>query len=148
MAGITADDTSGDVTAQTKDVLRKIDAALAAAGTNKSKVLSAQCFITDIAKWEDMNMAWDTPYAQLLDRRGFADSLRLENRHVVLHRKHLDRGRQQFESPSRRLVGLRHTRQHMVLRRLQQHPQRRDADFPCANEDQPHASAVIVLRRS
>src|SRR5204863_7893136 len=59
VAGITADDTSGDVTAQTKDVLRKIDAALAAAGTNKSKVLSAQCFITDITKWEDMNMAWD-----------------------------------------------------------------------------------------
>jgi enamine deaminase RidA (YjgF/YER057c/UK114 family) len=59
LAGITADDTNADVTGQTADILRKIDKALAAAGTNKSKVLSAQVFITDITKWEDMNKAWD-----------------------------------------------------------------------------------------
>ena len=48
LAGQVADSPKGDITAQTRDVLRKIDDLLAKAGTDKSKLLSAQIFITDM----------------------------------------------------------------------------------------------------
>ena len=42
LAGLTADDAKADVKGQTKQILDKIDALLKAAGTDKSKVLSAK----------------------------------------------------------------------------------------------------------
>jgi enamine deaminase RidA (YjgF/YER057c/UK114 family) len=44
---------------QTKDILRRIDTLLAAAGTDKSKVLSATVWLADIRKFEEMNSVWD-----------------------------------------------------------------------------------------
>jgi enamine deaminase RidA (YjgF/YER057c/UK114 family) len=41
LAGMTADDLSGDVVQQTRDTLAKIDRYLGMAGTNKSKLLTA-----------------------------------------------------------------------------------------------------------
>ncbi|NQW00499.1 MAG: RidA family protein [Rhodospirillales bacterium] len=49
-------DSAGD---QTRQVLAKIDALLALAGTDKSKVLSAQIWVDDMRKFDDMNKAWD-----------------------------------------------------------------------------------------
>lgn len=43
---------------QTANILSKIDAVLAAAGTNKSKVLSANIWVTDIRNRDEMNEAW------------------------------------------------------------------------------------------
>ncbi len=43
---------------QTEQVLKKIDAVLAAAGTNKSKILSANVWVTDIRNRDEMNAAW------------------------------------------------------------------------------------------
>jgi enamine deaminase RidA (YjgF/YER057c/UK114 family) len=44
---------------QTKDILQRIDTLLAAAGTDKSKVLSATVWLADIRKFEEMNGVWD-----------------------------------------------------------------------------------------
>ena len=59
LAGQVADDTSLDVEGQTADILRQIDALLAEAGTDKSRLLSVQIFITDITQTAAMNRAWD-----------------------------------------------------------------------------------------
>jgi enamine deaminase RidA (YjgF/YER057c/UK114 family) len=59
VAGIVADDLSGDTTQQTAEILKKIDGYLTLAGTDKSKLLSAQIWLRDIADFERMNAAWD-----------------------------------------------------------------------------------------
>lgn len=59
LAGLVADDASQDVKGQTKQILAKIDALLKAAGTDKSKLLSANIWLTDIATWSQMNEVWD-----------------------------------------------------------------------------------------
>jgi len=59
LAGQVADDTSLDAEGQTADILRQIDALLAEAGTNKSRLLSVQIFIADLADFAAMNRAWD-----------------------------------------------------------------------------------------
>jgi len=48
-----------DVTQQTKTVLAKIDALLAEAGTDKSKLLQATIWLADIADFEKMNAVWN-----------------------------------------------------------------------------------------
>ena len=57
VAGQVADDLTQGARAQTEQVLKKIDAILAAAGTGKSKILSANVWVTDIRN-RDMNAAW------------------------------------------------------------------------------------------
>ena len=47
------------VTEQTKDVLAQIDAALAKAGTDKSKILQAIIWLADISTFAEMNAVWD-----------------------------------------------------------------------------------------
>lgn len=59
LAGLTADDAKADVKGQTKQILDKVDKFLAEAGTDKSKVLSANIWLTDISTWSQMNEAWD-----------------------------------------------------------------------------------------
>ena len=48
-----------DVTAQTKTTLAEIDALLAQAGTDKSKILMATIWLADIADFAAMNAVWD-----------------------------------------------------------------------------------------
>jgi enamine deaminase RidA (YjgF/YER057c/UK114 family) len=59
LAGLTADDAKADVKGQTKQILDKIDKFLAEAGTDKSKILSANIWLTDIGTWSQMNEVWD-----------------------------------------------------------------------------------------
>ena len=59
LAGLTADDAKADVKGQTKQILDKIDKFLKEAGTDKSKVLSANIWLTDIGTWGQMNEVWD-----------------------------------------------------------------------------------------
>jgi enamine deaminase RidA (YjgF/YER057c/UK114 family) len=59
LAGLTADDPSQDVKGQTQQILDKIDRLLKEAGTDKSKLLSANIWLTDIKTWADMNTVWD-----------------------------------------------------------------------------------------
>lgn len=51
---------AGDsVAEQTKAILGKIDALLAEAKTDKSKILSATIWLTDMSTFSEMNGAWD-----------------------------------------------------------------------------------------
>jgi enamine deaminase RidA (YjgF/YER057c/UK114 family) len=60
LAGITANAAKGQsMTEQTKDVLAQIDGLLKQAGTDKSKLLTANVWITDMAKFAEMNAVWD-----------------------------------------------------------------------------------------
>ena len=59
LAGQVADDPSADVTDQTRQILDKIDRLLADAGTDKSKVLSANVWLSDISTFDQMNAVWD-----------------------------------------------------------------------------------------
>ena len=60
LAGFVADKTVGkSVKEQTADILAQIDATLKQAGTDKSKILKANIWLTDIGTWSHMNEAWD-----------------------------------------------------------------------------------------
>ena len=60
LAGVVASNAKGEsVTKQTQDILSIIDGHLATAGTDKSKLLSATIYITDIATFAEMNAVWD-----------------------------------------------------------------------------------------
>jgi enamine deaminase RidA (YjgF/YER057c/UK114 family) len=59
LAGLTADDTKADVKGQTAQILAKIDGYLAQAGTNKSRILTAQIWLPDISTFAQMNAAWE-----------------------------------------------------------------------------------------
>lgn len=58
LSGIVADDKSAGMTEQTREVLAKIDAALAAAGTDKNRILSAVVYLADMDQKDEMNVAW------------------------------------------------------------------------------------------
>jgi enamine deaminase RidA (YjgF/YER057c/UK114 family) len=60
LAGQVADDAVGaSVATQTENILKKIDALLKAAGSDKSKLLSARVWLTDMRKFDEMNKVWD-----------------------------------------------------------------------------------------
>src|ERR1700733_13507757 len=60
LAGIVADAPKGkSVADQTKNILSQIDGFLAKAGTDKSKLLSAHIWITDMATFAEMNAGGD-----------------------------------------------------------------------------------------
>ena len=78
LAGLTADDRTLDVKGQTKQILDKIDKFLAQAGTDKSKLLSANT-------WSQMNEVWDawvapgcTPARATVEARLAAPGLSVE----------------------------------------------------------------------
>jgi enamine deaminase RidA (YjgF/YER057c/UK114 family) len=58
LAGVVAKDLAKDVKGQTKEVLAEIDRLLAKCGSDKSKVLQAQIWVTDIRNRPAMNEAW------------------------------------------------------------------------------------------
>jgi enamine deaminase RidA (YjgF/YER057c/UK114 family) len=59
LAGQVAWDAPGaDVAQQTRSILRRIDALLAAAGTDKSRMLSARVWLTDLRRFDAMNGVW------------------------------------------------------------------------------------------
>ncbi len=58
LSGIVADDKSLSMKGQTEQVLRKIDAVLKAAGTDKSRILSSTVYLAEIKLKDDMNEAW------------------------------------------------------------------------------------------
>lgn len=60
LAGQVAADASQPVEGQTRQVLAAIDALLARAGTDKSRILMAQIFVADVARdFAGMNAVWD-----------------------------------------------------------------------------------------
>ncbi len=49
----------GSIGAQTADILGRIDALLAKAGSDKSKLISATIWLTDMRDFAEMNKVWD-----------------------------------------------------------------------------------------
>jgi enamine deaminase RidA (YjgF/YER057c/UK114 family) len=60
LAGQVASDSSANISVQTEQVLDKIDQLLAEAGSNKSRILSAQIWLANIGHFAEMNQVWDT----------------------------------------------------------------------------------------
>jgi enamine deaminase RidA (YjgF/YER057c/UK114 family) len=61
LSGTVADKTAGmSVGAQTKEILAIIDGALAKAGSDKTKILSVNIWLTDIKTFAEMNAVWDS----------------------------------------------------------------------------------------
>jgi enamine deaminase RidA (YjgF/YER057c/UK114 family) len=70
LAGQVAQNAAGQsVTEQTKDVLAIIDDLLSQAGTEKSRLLTAQIWLADITAFDEMNAVWDTWVSPDIHRR-------------------------------------------------------------------------------
>ena len=60
LAGLIADKTLGQsVAEQTREILGLIDSYLAKAGTDKSKLLTATIWLSDIRTVDELNKVWD-----------------------------------------------------------------------------------------
>ncbi len=65
LAGQLADDYSGDIVQQTRETLANIDAMLAEAGSDKSRILSVTIYLKDMARdYAGLNQVWDAWVAQ------------------------------------------------------------------------------------
>lgn len=58
LAGQVPNDDSLDTVGQAREVFANIDNALAKVGSDKSKMISAQVFVSDLAYFEDFNKEW------------------------------------------------------------------------------------------
>ncbi|UEM24047.1 RidA family protein [Skermanella mucosa] len=59
LAGQVAEDTTADAKGQTEQILRQIDELLALVGTDKSKLLSATVYLSEMAHFGALNAAWE-----------------------------------------------------------------------------------------
>ena len=59
-SGYVAEGAAGQsVTEQTRDILAQIDASLAEAGSDKSKLIEATIWLADMASFDEMNAVWE-----------------------------------------------------------------------------------------
>lgn len=60
LAGLTAVEKRGSsVTEQAREILARIDSQLAISGADKTRLVSAQVWLTDIATFDEFNTVWD-----------------------------------------------------------------------------------------
>jgi enamine deaminase RidA (YjgF/YER057c/UK114 family) len=59
LAGQIAEDTKQDIVGQTREVLGHVDRLLAEVGSDKTRILSTQIYIADMADFPGMNTVWD-----------------------------------------------------------------------------------------
>ncbi len=59
LAGQVAEDATQDIGGQTRQVLACIDALLARAGSDKTRILMTQIFLADLSDFAGMNAVWD-----------------------------------------------------------------------------------------
>ena len=59
LAGQVASDGTQDIGGQTRQVLTAIDELLKRAGTDKTRILMCQIFLTDLADFAAMNAVWE-----------------------------------------------------------------------------------------
>jgi enamine deaminase RidA (YjgF/YER057c/UK114 family) len=59
LAGQIAEDTAQDIVGQTREVLGHVDRLLAEVGSAKTRILSTQIYIADMADFPGMNAVWD-----------------------------------------------------------------------------------------
>lgn len=59
LAGQVGDDPKADAGTQTQQILDNIDALLKQAGSDRTKILSATIYLSDMRLFPDMNAKWD-----------------------------------------------------------------------------------------
>ena len=59
LAGIVADDLVPSVADQTRQILARIDRLLAMVGSDKTRILKVNIWLSDIRKFNEMNAVWD-----------------------------------------------------------------------------------------
>jgi enamine deaminase RidA (YjgF/YER057c/UK114 family) len=59
LSGQVAKDTSQDIEAQTREILATVDYLLREAGSDKTRLLMVQIFLSDLADFSGMNKAWE-----------------------------------------------------------------------------------------
>ena len=59
LAGQVPDDATAGIDGQTRQVLAAVDALLARAGSDKSRILRAQIYLADLADFAAMNAVWE-----------------------------------------------------------------------------------------
>lgn len=89
-AGIVADDPNADVGGQTGQILDKIDRYLKEAGSDKTRILMATIWLSDIRYYDEMNAVWDiwvpkgnTPARACVESRLAAPKYKVEIRVVA-----------------------------------------------------------------
>ncbi len=85
LAGVAAGDISQDLRGQTDQVLAEIDRLLAIAGSNKSKILRVEVWLSDMANYDAFNamyQAWldpdNIPARACVEARLWDDAARVE----------------------------------------------------------------------
>ena len=93
LAGQVADDASQDTADQTRQILATIDRLLAECGSDKTRILSAQIFLADVAEFAEMNAVWDawvpaghTPARATVEARLAAPEYRVEIKVIAAQR--------------------------------------------------------------
>jgi enamine deaminase RidA (YjgF/YER057c/UK114 family) len=59
LAGQIAEDTTQDIRGQTREILGHVDRLLAEAGSDKTRILMCQIFISDFKNFDGMNEVWN-----------------------------------------------------------------------------------------
>jgi enamine deaminase RidA (YjgF/YER057c/UK114 family) len=59
LAGQIAEDTTQNIEGQTREVLGHIDRLLAEVGSDKSRILMCQIFLSDVKDFDGMNAVWN-----------------------------------------------------------------------------------------
>ncbi len=59
LAGQVPTNEEADALAQTENILAQVDALLATLGSDKSKIVDATIYLTDLADYAALNQAWD-----------------------------------------------------------------------------------------
>jgi enamine deaminase RidA (YjgF/YER057c/UK114 family) len=59
LAGQVAEDPTAGVAGQTRQILAAVDRLLESAGSDKTRILSANVYLSDIATFAEMNSVWD-----------------------------------------------------------------------------------------
>lgn len=57
---VALDAPGGSVTDQTRNILDRVDALLGEAGTDKSKLITATIWLSDMSDFNEMNAVWDS----------------------------------------------------------------------------------------
>ena len=70
VGGTVADDMSAGLEGQTEQILAKFDEYLRTAGTDKTRLLSATIFLTDLSRKAEMDAAWKRWLSQRISLRG------------------------------------------------------------------------------
>ena len=90
LAGQVAADPSADVAGQTAQILQQFDALLAESGSDKTKILMATIWLSDIGTFADMNREWDawvpeadTPARACVESKLANDAYKVEIRVVA-----------------------------------------------------------------